>query len=155
MSKPLIFFSVILFIVGIVLIALTISAQQSLPDTCDKSSVNIAMNIVLVLGVMLCVIPLTFFVCSQSCSNCNVSGEIWYKSILGSIGVILAICGGVIWNGVSDCYVPNVQNYGLWLMIIGIVLPVSLLIYNYKNGIMKAIKPAKKIKPESSEGVSI
>ena len=81
------------------------------------------------LGIMLIVLSFTYFVCNIKC-KCKET-NVWYKSILGCIGVILAVCGGIVLDGVKDCNSPEVKKYGLWMMVTGILLPVLLLVYHY------------------------
>ena len=73
------------FTMGILIVSATISAQNNLPDNCKKSNLNIAMNIVLMLGIMLIVIPFTQMVCHSTCKCETLENNLWYKTIYCSI----------------------------------------------------------------------
>lgn len=146
-------FPMSLFVFGVVLIILTINAQQQLPKECATSNVNISLNIMLMLGVMLIVIPITFFLCQKYCASCNMSG-MWYKLVFGGIGIVLAICGGIVWNGTKDCSVSSVTRYGLIMMIIGILLPVILTFYNYRTDIIEMVSKNSSLQSEASSEIS-
>ena len=135
----LIGFLVFIFIVGIILVVTTVSAQQNLPNTCVKSDVNIAMNIVVMLGVMFIILPFTQLICSGVC-ECDGENNVRYKTLFISISIILAICGGIIWQGVKDCSAPDVESYGLAMMIIGIIIPILIGVYNYRDNIIERIQ---------------
>jgi hypothetical protein len=136
MANPmLVGFLFLTFIVGIILVVTTVNAQQKLPNNCVKNDMNIAMNFVLMLGIMLTVLPIMQLLCSNYC-ECDDTGNLWYKSLIGLFGIILAICGGIIWNGAKECTgADDVVNYGLGIMITGIVLPIFLSVYHF--GLMK------------------
>ena len=132
MANPmLVGFLFLTFIVGIILVVTTVNAQQKLPNNCVKNDMNIAMNFVLMLGIMLTVLPIMQLLCSNYC-ECDDTGNLWYKSLIGLFGIILAICGGIIWNGAKECTgADDVVNYGLGIMITGILLPIFLSVYHF------------------------
>jgi hypothetical protein len=127
-----------IIILGSTLVAATLDSQKYLNDSCSlKTNINISMNLVLMLGIMLIVLSLTYFICNIRC-KCEQK-DLWYKTILGFIGIKLAVCGSIILDSVKDCNAPEVKNYAIWLTVTGTLAPVLLLIYHY-NLVGKLLK---------------
>ena len=82
------------------------------------------------LSVLLIILPFTQLICTHFC-ECETQSNLWYKSILGCISIILAVCGGIIWQEAKECSADDVSSYGLWLMCLGCILPVALVTYHY------------------------
>ena len=130
MTNPMLLgFLSLTFAVGIILVVTTVTAQNKIPHNCTKSDMNIAINFILMLGIMLIVLPITQFVCSKYC-GCDNNGNLWYKFLIGLFGIILAICGGIVWNGAKDCSgADDVSTYGIGIMVTGIILTILLGVY--------------------------
>ena len=125
-----------LIILGSALVAATVETQKYLNDSCSlKSNLNNSMNFILMLGIMLIVLTFTYFVCNIKC-KCQET-NLWYKTILGCIGIKLAVCGSIILDSVKDCNAPEVKNYGIWMTVTGTLLPVLLLMYHYRGKFLK------------------
>jgi hypothetical protein len=131
MANPnLVVFLTITFLLGFILLLTTINARSKLGDKCAKGNVNNTLNFILMLSVMLIILPFTQFICTNLC-ECGSQENVVYETILGCIGLVLAVCGGIIWQEAKKCSADNVSSYGLWLMFLGTVLPIALATYHY------------------------
>lgn len=92
-------FSIVLFIIGIILCILSVNAQNSLDPECVSSKVHIGLNIILSISIMLMILPLAQLMCFKSC-GCT-GDDLNYKFISLGLLVIIGITGAVIWNGIE------------------------------------------------------
>ena len=131
MTDPnLVVFLTVTFVLGFILILTTVNARKKLGEKCAKGNVNNTLNFILMLSVMLIILPFTQVICINVC-DCDTQSNLWYKSIIGCIGIVLAICGGIIWQEAKKCAADDVSSYGAWLMFLGCIVPLALVTYNY------------------------
>ena len=126
-----------LLILGAILIYFTLYSQQNLPDSCVNDYLTIPLNIILVLGVLLFILPITSFICNIKCNNCNFNMP--YESILGVIFLSLTVCGIFIWNSLTDtnCYNKYLLYYSASLTFCSSVIFMYLVGKYYKKHFKK------------------
>ena len=138
-------FLIFMLILGAILIYFTLYSQQSLADSCVNDYLTIPLNIILVLGILLFMLPITSFICNIKCDSCDF--DMPYESILGVIFLLLTVCGIFVLNSLKDtnCYNKYLLYYSSSLTICSSVIFMYLVGKYYKNYFEKS-----KITDESS-----
>jgi hypothetical protein len=120
-NSKLVTFSLLIFVIGMILTYLTNYYHSKLPYKCVNKSVQVGINILLVLSTMMMVVPFVQLVCHLSC-KCPPN-DLWYGGIIASIGSLLVITASVVLSGLKDeCQVHNVKVFMIGLIIIGSVI---------------------------------
>mgnify|MGYP000453839221 CR=1 FL=1 len=125
MNIALTYFSVFIFVAGIVLTVLTIDQHSKLSNKCVSKTVQTGFNIILMLSVMMIVVPLVQLFCHWGC-GCQQK-DLSYKWIVVILAVLLTTTSGVVLNGLNNdktCDSKSAKS-----LMTGIIASGSILIF--------------------------
>jgi hypothetical protein len=121
---------IIIFFVGIFLIAESITISNKIPKDCDSNKLRNSNKAILAIGIIFIVSSLSFFICQTSC-NCGPEGNKDLNYLVGSsivLSLVLIVLGSIISSESKLKNCGNLNSGSIWGSGLIIIIVCSLYI---------------------------
>ena len=126
-------FSFSIFVFGVIMTYLTADQQSKLPDTCNLTTVQLGLNLILMLSIMMMIIPLIQLYCNEVCGCTQTNLGIGYRWIVLSILSLLIAASGTVLSGLTDasCKLDSLSSYMTYTLVVSSVFLVIIVVMMY------------------------
>lgn len=140
-------FGIGILCVGISLIYLSVSTQNNLKSTCNNNNIFTYLNIIMLLGVFLSILPITTFFCNKSnvciCSdNQGFSETSSYMIIISILCIFIIILAGLtnteLTNSKTLCDTDSARTNITWMIVIPCSVLIPILVFYFYQKILKS-----------------